>query len=142
MANEGRQVVLLTLRSIARASGRVSIVIMILLMLVDPVRKLFVTQFLHFTRQNEIRSAQKIQFVLVHGDGVQSAREKILQFDHLGFLRLDGFLMFDESLQRFYDAVLVCHSVSVWVWVRGERTDRCGDAPRRSRKGCRTLVPV
>jgi len=57
-------------------------------------------------------------------------------------LRLDCFLMFDESFQRFDDAVLLCHSVSVWVWVRGERTDRCGDAPRHSRKGCRTLVPV
>ena len=95
MANEGRQVVLRTLRSIARASGRVSIVIMILLMLVDSERKLFVAQFLHLTRKDEIRSAQEIEFVLMHGDGVQGAREKIFQFDHLGLLRLDGFLVLD-----------------------------------------------
>lgn len=60
MANEGLQVVLRTLLSIARASGRVSIVIMILLMLVDSVRKLFVAQLLDLTCENEIRSAQKI----------------------------------------------------------------------------------
>jgi len=113
MANEGLQVVLRTLRSIARASGRVSIVIMILLMLVDSERKLFVAQFLHLTRKNDVRSAQKVQLVLVHGDGVQGARKEIFQFDHFRLLRLDGFLMLDESLQRFYDAVLVCHSVSV-----------------------------
>jgi len=77
MANEGRQVVLRTLRSIARASGRVSIVIMILLMLVNPERKLFVAQLLDLTRENEIRSAQEIQFVLVHGDGMQGARQEI-----------------------------------------------------------------
>jgi hypothetical protein len=28
-------------------------------------------------------------------------------------LHLNNFLMLDECLQRFYDAVLVCHSVSV-----------------------------
>jgi len=77
MANEGRQVVLLTLRSIARASGRVSIVIMILLMLVDSERKLFVAQLLHLTRKNDVRSAQEVQLVLVHGDGVQGARQEI-----------------------------------------------------------------
>jgi hypothetical protein len=42
MANEGRQVVLRTLRSIARASVRVSIVIITLLMLVDSERKLLI----------------------------------------------------------------------------------------------------
>jgi len=35
MANDGRQAVLRTLRSISRAKGRVSMVIIILLMLVD-----------------------------------------------------------------------------------------------------------
>jgi len=113
MANEGLQVVLRTLRSIARASGRVSIVIMILLMLVNSERKLFITKLLDFTRENDVRSTQEIQLVLVHGDGVQSARQKIFEFCHLGFLRLDSFLMLDESLQRFDDAVLLCHSVSV-----------------------------
>ena len=78
MANEGLQVVLRTLRSIARASGRVSIVIMILLMLVDSVRKLFVAQLLHLTRKNDVRSAQKIQLVLVHGDGVKRLLQQIL----------------------------------------------------------------
>ena len=124
--------VLRTLRSIARASGRVSMVIMILLMLVDSERKLFVAQFLHLTRENDVRSTQEIQLVLVHGDGVQSARQKIFEFCHLDFLRLDSFLMLDESLQRFYDAVLWCAHVSFSV-----RGFRC-DVLRRSRKECRT----
>ena len=46
-------------------------------MLVDSERKLFVAQLLQLTRQNEIRSAQEIQLVLVHGDGVQGARQEI-----------------------------------------------------------------
>lgn len=71
MANEGLQVVLRTLRSIARANGRVSIVIMILLMLVDSERKLFVPQLLKLTRKDNVGSAQEIEFVLVHVDGVQ-----------------------------------------------------------------------
>ena len=95
MANEGRQVVLLTLRSIARASGRVSIVIMILLMLVDSERKLFVAQFLHLTRKNEIRSAQKVQLVLMHGDGVQGLCQKLFELCHISLLRLDSFLVLD-----------------------------------------------
>ena len=95
MANEGLQVVLRTLRSIARASGRVSIVIMILLMLVDSERKLFVAQFLHLACKDEIRSAQEIQFVLVHGDRVQCTRQEIFQLDHFSLLRLNCFLMLD-----------------------------------------------
>lgn len=99
MANEGRQVVLRTLLSIARTSGRVSIVIMILLMLVDSERKLFVAQLLDLTCENEIRSAQEIEFVLMHGDGVQGAREKIFQFDHLGLLRLHSDFMLCERVK-------------------------------------------
>lgn len=82
-------------------------------MLVDSERKLFVAQLLHLTRQNDVGSAQEIQFVLVHGDGVQGLCQKLFQLCHISLLRLDCFLMLDESLQRFYDAVLVCHSVSV-----------------------------
>ncbi len=63
--------------------------------LVNPKRKLFVAQLLDLTCENEIRSAQEIKFVLMHGDGVQGAREKIFQFDHFGLLRLDGFLVLD-----------------------------------------------
>ena len=99
MANEGLQVVLRTLRSIARASGRVSMVMMILLMLVDSERKLFVAQLLDFTRQNNVRSAQEIQLVLVHSDRVQCTRQEIFQLDHFSLLRLNCFLMLDESFE-------------------------------------------
>ena len=138
MAKEGLQVVLRTLRSIARASGRVSIVIMILLMLVDSKRKLFVAQLFKLTRQNDVRSAQEIQLVLMRGDGVQGLRQEVFELDDVALLRLDCFLVLDEGFKRLDEAVCVCHSVSVWV--RVWRTDRCDDAPRRSRKGCRTPV--
>ena len=68
MANEGRQVVLRTLRSIARASGRVSIVIMILLMLVDSKRDLLIFYRAQFYRKRSGNAAQKIEFVIMHGD--------------------------------------------------------------------------
>ena len=117
MANEGRQVVLRTLLSIARASGRVSIVIIILLMLVDSERKLFVAELLHLTRKNDVGSAQHIEFVLVHGDRVQSLAQKIFELGDVALLRLDCFLVLDEGFKRLDEAVCVCHSVSVWVRV-------------------------
>jgi len=49
----------------------------------------------------------------MHGDRVQGFLQHILEMVDVRLLRLDNFLMLDESLQRFYDAVLVCHSVSV-----------------------------
>lgn len=142
MANEGLQVVLRTLRSIARASGRVSIVIMILLMLVDSKRDLLIFYRAQLYRKRSRNATQEIEFVLVHGDRAQSLLQHILKMVDVRLLRLDCFLMLNESFQRFDDAVLLCHSVSVWVWVQGEHTDRCGGAPRHSRKGCRTLVPA
>ena len=99
MANEGRQVVLRTLFSIARASGLVSIVIMILLMLVSSERKLFVAELLQLTSQNKVRAAQEIQLVLVRGDSVQGFRQKIFEFDYVTLLRLQVFLMLDESFE-------------------------------------------
>lgn len=95
MAKEGLQAVLRTLRSIARASGRVSIVIMILLMLVDSERKLFVAQFFQFACQRDVHAAHHIELVLVHGDSVQGARQDVLEFDDITLLRLDGFLVLD-----------------------------------------------
>ncbi len=144
MANEGLQVVLRTLRSIARASGRVSIVIMILLMLVDPKRELLIFYCVQLYRERSRNATQEIEFVLVHGDRAQSLLQHILKMVDVRLLRLDCFLMLDESFQRFDDAVLLCHSISVWVWVwvQDERTDRCGDAPRHSRKECQMLVPA
>jgi hypothetical protein len=64
-----------TLRSIARASGRVSIVIIIFPMLVDSERKLLIAHCLHFTRKNNVRSAQEVQLVFMRGDGVQGLRQ-------------------------------------------------------------------
>jgi len=68
MAKEGLQVVLRTLFSIARASGRVSIVIMILLMLVDSKRDLLIFYRAQFYRERSRNAAQKIEFVIMHGD--------------------------------------------------------------------------
>jgi len=68
MANEGRQVVLRTLRSIARANERVLIVIMILLMLVDPKRDLLIFYRAQFYRKRSRNAAQKIEFVIMRGD--------------------------------------------------------------------------
>jgi hypothetical protein len=99
MASEGRQVVLRTLRSIARASGRVSIVIMILLMLVDPKRKLFVAELFNLTRQNDVRATKKIELMLVHCDRVESLAQKIFEFDNFALLRLQVFLMLNESFK-------------------------------------------
>jgi hypothetical protein len=99
MAKDGRQVVLRTLRSIARASGRVSIVIIIFPMLVDSERKLLIAHCLHFTRKDNAGSTQEVQFVLVRGDGVQGLREKLFELCHISLLRLDCFLMLDESLE-------------------------------------------
>lgn len=95
MAKEGLQVVRRTLRSMTRASGRVSIVIMILLMLVDSERNLFVAQLLHLTRENDVRAAKEIQLVLVHGDCVQRLFQDVAQFDKANLLRLDCFLVLD-----------------------------------------------
>jgi len=99
MAKEGRQEVLRTLRSMTRASGRVSIVIIILLMLVDSERNLLVAHCLHFTRKNNVGSAKEVQLVLVRGDGVQGLRQKVFEFDYVTLLRLHCFLVLDESLQ-------------------------------------------
>jgi len=121
-----------------RASGLVSIVIMILLMLVDSERKLFVAELLHLTRQNNVCSTQEVQLVLVHSDGVQGLTQKIFELGYVTFLRLDCFFVLDEGFKRLDEAVCVCHSVSVWV--RVWRTGRCDDAPRRSRKGYQTLA--
>ncbi len=115
MAKEGLQVVLRTLRSIARASGRVSIVIMILLMLVDSERKLFVAQFFQFVCHRDVHAAKHIHFMLVCGDGVQGLRQDVFELDYVALLRLDCFLVLDESFKRLDEAVCVCHSVSVWV---------------------------
>ena len=68
MAKEGLQVVLRTLLSIARASGRVSIVIMILLMLVDSKRDLLIFYCAQLNRERSRNAAQKIEFVIMHGD--------------------------------------------------------------------------
>mgnify|MGYP006933437209 CR=1 FL=1 len=73
MANEGLQAVLRTLRSIARASGRVSIVIMILLMLVRSLCKLCIAHGAKFVGEDDVGSAQKVQFLFVRGDGVQGS---------------------------------------------------------------------
>ena len=54
------------LSSIRGESKRICVFI-----LVESERKLFVAQLLDFTRQNNVRSAQEIQLVLVHGDRVQ-----------------------------------------------------------------------
>ena len=99
MAKEGRQEVLRTLRSISRASGRTSIVIIILLMLVDSERNLLIAHCLHFTRKNNVGSAKEVQLVLVRGDGVQGLSEKLFELCHISLLRLDCFLMLDESLE-------------------------------------------
>ena len=77
MANDGRQAVLRTLRSIARASERVSIVIIIFPMLVYSERKLLIAHCLHFTRKNNVGFAKNVQLVFVRGDGIQGARQKI-----------------------------------------------------------------
>ena len=71
MAKDGRQAVLRTLFSIARAKGRTSIVIIILLMLVDSEGNLLIAHCLDFTRKNNVGSAKDVQLVLVRGDGVQ-----------------------------------------------------------------------
>lgn len=107
MANEGRQVVFLTLRSIARASGRVSMVMMILLMLVYSECDLVIFDFVQLYRKRGRNATQKIEFVLVHGDGVQGARQKIFQFDDFRLLRLHGNLMLCESVKRLHDVFVL-----------------------------------
>ena len=99
MAKDGRQVALRTLRSIARASGRVSIVIIILLMSIDSERNLLVAHCLHFTRKNNVGSAQEVHLVFVRGDGVQGLGQKLFELCHISLLRLDSFLMLDESFE-------------------------------------------
>jgi len=98
-AKEGRQEVLRTLFSIARASGRTSIVIMILLMLVSSESELFILDGLQFERKRSRNAAQKIEFVIMHGDGVQGFLQHILQMMDVRLLRLDCFLVLDESLE-------------------------------------------
>ncbi len=113
MAKEGLQVVLRTLRSMTRASGRVSIVIMILLMLVDSLCELLIFYCAQFYRKRSRNATQEVKFLLVCGDRVQGFLQHILEMVDVRLLHLNNFLMLDECLQRFYDAVLVCHSVSV-----------------------------
>ena len=104
-----------TLRSIARASGRVSIVIMILLMSVDPERNLFVFHRSQFNCESSGHATQEVELVFVHSDGVESFCEDVAQFCDASLLSLDCFLVLDEGFKRLDDAVCVCHSVSVWV---------------------------
>ncbi len=68
-------------------------------MLVDSERKLFVAQLLDFTRQNDVRSAQEIQLVLMRGDGVQGLRQKVLEFDYVTLMRLHSLLVLDEGFE-------------------------------------------
>ena len=68
-------------------------------MLVDSERNLLVTHGLHFTRKDKACSTQEVQLVLVRGDGVQGLREKLFELCHISLLRLDCFLMLDESLE-------------------------------------------
>jgi hypothetical protein len=68
-------------------------------MLVSSERKLFVAELLQLTSQNKVRAAQEIQLVLVRGDSVQGFRQKIFEFDYVTLLRLQVFLMLDESFE-------------------------------------------
>jgi hypothetical protein len=77
MANEGLQVALRTLRSIARASARVSIVIIILLMLVDSERNFLILHRSQFDRKRSGHTAQEVELVFVHGDRVESFCEDV-----------------------------------------------------------------
>jgi hypothetical protein len=65
-------IVLRLLRSIALARGRVSIVIMILLMLVGSERNLLIFYRTQFNRKRSRNAAQEVELVFVHGDGVES----------------------------------------------------------------------
>lgn len=111
-------------------------------MLVDSEGCFVVAQLENLMRERGDHAAQQVELKLMLFSSVKGFANQLHDSVDVRAVGLDCFLMLDESLQRFYDAVLVCHSVSVWVWVRGERTDRCDDAPRRNRIGCRTLVPV
>lgn len=84
-------------------------------MLVDSERNLFVFHRSQFNRESSGHATQEVELVFVHGDGVQSFCEDVAQFHDASLLGLNCFLVLDESLKRFDDAVLLCHSVSVCV---------------------------
>lgn len=72
---------------------------MCVFMLVDSERNLLITHCLHFTRKNNVGSAQEVQLVFVRGDGVQGLGQKLFELCHISLLRLDSFLMLDESFE-------------------------------------------
>ena len=72
---------------------------MILLMLVNSERKLFVAELLHFTRKNDVRAAQHIKFMLVHRDRVQGLRQKVFEFNDVALVRLHSLLVLDEGFE-------------------------------------------
>ena len=79
-------------------------------MLVDSLCEFRIAHGAKFVGEDDIGSAQKVQFLFVRGDGVQGSCKNLAQFRDRSVLRLDCFLVLDESLKRLYDAVLVCHS--------------------------------
>lgn len=82
-------------------------------MLVDSKSDLLIFHCAQLYCERSRNATQEIEFVLVHGDRAQSLLQHILKMVDVRLLRLDCFLMLDESFQRFDDAVLLCHSVSV-----------------------------
>lgn len=74
-------------------------VMMILLMLVDSESDFLIFHRAQFYGERSRNAAQEIEFVLVHGDRVQCARQEIFQFDHFSLLRLNCFLMLNESFE-------------------------------------------
>jgi hypothetical protein len=78
-------------------------------MLVDSERKLFVTQLLHLTRKNNVRPAQEIELVLVHGDGVQSLGQEVFELSNVILLRLQNLLLLGKRVQGFHDVFVLCH---------------------------------
>ena len=100
MANEGRQVVLRTLRSISRAKGRTSIVIMILLMLVCSECYFFRrVKFDQLLRECHNRSTQEVQLVFVHF-------ESFLDHCFVARVLFQRVTVLNERFECFDDSVL------------------------------------
>ena len=91
-----------------RASGRVSIVIMILLMLVQSKERLVISQIFNLSCENSVDHNQALNCL-------QGSLNDIFYFFDLIPLALNCFFMLDKGFKRLDDAVCVCHSVSVWV---------------------------
>jgi hypothetical protein len=79
-------------------------------MLVESKGDLFVFHRAQLYGERSRNTAQEIQLVLVHGDGVQSLGQEVFELSNVILLRLQNLLLLGKCVQGFHDVFVLCHS--------------------------------